>query len=97
MPWSLRAQASGSLSPKRRRTQRDRERDAQRATVTERGYGAGWQRVRKQALKRDGFTCQQCGERAVMVHHIDHEPTNNAIENLMSMCRMCHEKHHGRA
>lgn len=62
----------------------------------ERGYGTGWKKARVAALKRFDFTCQRCGRRAVVVHHMDGDPENNDQSNLMPMCRPCHEAHHGR-
>ena len=64
-------------------------------------YSSGvWQRLRRQALQRDGYVCQWClrkgvHRRAVDVHHI--VPTevdmSKALEldNLVSLCRQCHE------
>ena len=99
MPWSLAAQSSGTI--KRRRTPRDRERDAKRGSPAERGYGADWVKVRKRVLKRDGFLCASCGKRAVLVHH---EPPISGPDDpgrldearCVSMCRACHEQRHGR-
>lgn len=68
-----------------------------RPPAQERGYDAGYRRQRAIALKRDRFTCQMCGQRATVTHHIvplpegTHDPSN-----LLSLCRSCHEKTHGR-
>lgn len=45
--------------------------------------------------------CEWCAERglavpAEVVHHADKDPWNNRMDNLVSLCRDCHEDHHGR-
>ena len=64
---------------------------------------AKWHRVRAAILARDGYLCQECkkfGRRteAVTVHHIIHLEDNRALaykaENLISLCRKCHNKAH---
>jgi 5-methylcytosine-specific restriction endonuclease McrA len=57
---------------------------------------------RKPALERDQYTCQHCGSKDDLhVHHIDgngvttpKESRNNALENLLTLCRGCHTKVH---
>lgn len=40
-------------------------------------------------------SCQDCGsENYLMVHHIDHDRTNNNIENLKTVCAKCHKLYH---
>lgn len=59
---------------------------------------------RKAALKRDNYTCQHCGTQDdLQVHHIDgngmtnpRESRNNALDNLLTLCRGCHTKEHHR-
>lgn len=65
-------------------------------------YGRKWWRVRREALERDGYTCQNCGksptelERNPDVHHIkrvrDFDRPQNAhtLENVITLCRSCH-------
>ncbi|WP_267642867.1 HNH endonuclease [Haloarchaeobius amylolyticus] len=67
-------------------------------------YGAGWWRVRQQALERDEYTCQRCGTDAddlgqnPDVHHIDpvrsfDDPTDaHSLENVVTLCRPCHRR-----
>lgn len=99
-PWSLAAQSSGSLRPKRRRTDKDRQRDVER--VRDFAYrDAEWKRCRKQVLRRDGFICQMCGARAVLVHHEPplsgpDDPGRTDPARCLSYCRRCHEDRHGR-
>lgn len=63
---------------------------------------------RLKALKRDKFTCQNCGyvgptstddrSKDVVVHHIDFsgqtKKPNNRIQNLQTLCRPCHIRIH---
>jgi len=71
-------------------------------------YGASWWRNRPTVLERDGFKCVICGipqeehrdvfGRGLEVHHITpfgefdaHEAANDP-QNLITMCRNCHQK-----
>jgi len=39
--------------------------------------------------------CVICGtEEGLHIHHKDHNPTNNEIENLILLCGICHKKIH---
>jgi hypothetical protein len=39
--------------------------------------------------------CSSCGSKKFLcVHHIDHDPTNNVIENMIILCKRCHQEHH---
>lgn len=40
------------------------------------------------------WTCCVCGKRGCQIHHIDEDPSNNTIENLVFICNDCHEKAH---
>jgi len=49
----------------------------------------------RRIIRRSGLSeqCKQCGiidTRVLIVHHIDHDRTNNNIKNLMWLCRNCH-------
>lgn len=52
--------------------------------------------LKSQIRDRDNHTCQECHYteeqlgRALDVHHIDYNKTNNSPENLISLCRSCH-------
>ena len=69
--------------------------DKVRGNAAKRGYDAHWQRVRHLQLRRDPL-CAICARAAEVVHHRDGNPRNNASGNLMSLCRECHERLHGR-
>ncbi|MCA9366903.1 HNH endonuclease [Candidatus Kaiserbacteria bacterium] len=67
-----------------------------------------WRKIRADVLKRDGFTCQECGyvgqekisykgkgnKRAMVVHHIVDRKDGGQDEpsNLLTMCMPCHNK-----
>lgn len=51
------------------------------------------------------WTCSHCGKNLLhtiargytyhwVVHHIDHDRSNNDLENLELLCKQCHAKHH---
>lgn len=39
--------------------------------------------------------CEKCGStKFLLVHHIDENRYNNTAENLETLCKSCHQKHH---
>lgn len=56
---------------------------------------------REKAILKYGKRCQLChGEEscgAVEVHHIDHDRSNNDMDNLMVLCRFCHKAIHSKS
>jgi len=58
-----------------------------------------WQRIRLQVLNRDNFQCQDChSDKNIDVHHVNYERFggNELLEDLITLCRDCHEKRHGK-
>ncbi|MFD1644853.1 HNH endonuclease [Haloarchaeobius litoreus] len=67
-------------------------------------YGQGWYRVRRTALERDQYECQNCGEGADAlgrnpdVHHLRPvrsfaDPAEaHELDNVVSLCRPCHRR-----
>lgn len=55
-----------------------------------------WKKLRYEILKRDNFTCQDCGNRARDVHHLDYGylGTSEEAKFCISLCRECHKKRH---
>ena len=46
----------------------------------------------------DFIGCEVCGNKAVDIHHIDNRgmggsENKDTIQNLMAVCRMCHERY----
>ena len=56
-----------------------------------------WQRLRSEALRRDKYVCQLCGEsKNLHVHHISYEHVGTAreIDDVVSLCARCHDEVH---
>lgn len=56
-----------------------------------------WKVIRDRVLERDSHTCQDCGKRAITVHHLSYRPEVMAGEDdsqLVSLCVPCHESRH---
>jgi 5-methylcytosine-specific restriction protein A len=59
-----------------------------------------WQQARREALRRDHYTCCRCSARAGEVHHVKELTPENIgdtnislnINNLESLCHECHTK-----
>lgn len=50
--------------------------------------------AKKECRKRDNYICQICGKEGLDAHHIDFDETNNSQDNLICLCRSCHERVH---
>ena len=52
---------------------------------------------RQNCFEEHGEHCETCGTTENLVaHHIDGDRSNNALDNLLPVCRSCHAKiHHG--
>lgn len=63
-----------------------------RGTSTQRGYGADWQRLRKQILEADS-QCHYCGKHATTVDHIVPISVDPSLRlertNLVPACLAC--------
>ena len=59
---------------------------------------AEWRALRLQALERDKWTCGDCGRRGARFecHHVNFDPADNRLENLVILCRSCHQLRHYR-
>ena len=68
-----------------------------------RGYPPTFtQQLKDRVRVRDSFICQdcgvpelECGER-LLIHHKDRDKSNSNIDNLVALCRNCHNKYHNR-
>ena len=57
-----------------------------------------WKQLRNQALERDGNRCRLCNtDKNLNVHHRvypKHGWRTDCIDNLTTLCKSCHSKHH---
>ena len=54
-----------------------------------------WKKIRESILARDGYQCNRCKSTNFLhVHHIDGDPTNDAEDNLITLCERCHRLIH---
>lgn len=56
-----------------------------------------YKKVRAIVLKRDGYKCKKCeSNKRLQVHHIktwaDHPTLRYAENNLITLCKKCHQK-----
>lgn len=62
------------------------------------GNGSGKKDYRTRALKHYPLICNRCGYnkfiKALVVHHTDHNRSNNVLSNLEVLCPTCHWEHH---
>ena len=68
----------------------------------QKGEMKGFYNVRQYVFHRDGYTCQCCGAHGKGVklhaHHLETRKTGgNAPDNLITICDLCHAKHHSGA
>lgn len=83
---------------KRKRDDLDRQKDRERGTSHERGYGARWKIFRRIILAERGI-CEDCHVRpATDVHHIikKSEGGPDTRENVMALCKEHHDIRTGR-
>jgi 5-methylcytosine-specific restriction protein A len=73
-----------------------RQRDRQRGTSSQRGYGGQWRKIRARFLKEHPW-CEDClaQGRITRASEIDHkirlrDSGTNRWENLSAVCRACH-------
>jgi S-adenosylmethionine hydrolase len=57
-------------------------------------YGTTWTTIKRNILKRDNFTCQNCSAKNIKltIHHKIPflETFDNSEENLITLCKGCH-------
>lgn len=73
--------------------QQQAQHDAQRPTAAERGYDAEWRTARRAYIAAQPY-CEWpgCGQLAVDVHHVYGIAAGHDAANLMSVCRLHHNR-----
>lgn len=68
-------------------------------------YPSNWSEIRKEVLERAKNKCEWCfcdnykphphtGAKVVLtIMHMDHDPGNNEMKNLLAACQRCHNKY----
>lgn len=86
------------LRAKKKKTPKSQRRAAQQTNPNKLIYAPEWTKTLRHAIRqRDNFVCQECGKTQqengcrLSVHHIDHNPWNCNLANLISLCKGCHE------
>ncbi len=69
-----------------------------RETAVKRGYDTRWNKIRKMVLAASPMCqCEDCKGRrlpADCVHHLNGNPKDNRMENLLAMNGRCHSRMH---
>ena len=52
--------------------------------------GKAWKKLREVVLSRDPLCRCGCGRPSTDAHHVDNDPTNNDLDNLMGLACECH-------
>jgi hypothetical protein len=56
-------------------------------------YSTDWTATLKRAIReRDNYICQVCSQYGWIVHHIDYNKKNCNPDNLITLCKKCHNK-----
>lgn len=74
--------------------------DRYRGSSHSRGYDTAWEKVRGEALERDGYLCLHCLKKGFVTpgKHVDHiipfhgkkDPLRLNLTNLQTLCQPCH-------
>jgi 5-methylcytosine-specific restriction protein A len=70
----------------------------ERVPANMRGYDSNWTAFRNMYIRQHPV-CNRCDRMATVVHHVkplDEGGSKYDEGNLESLCRVCHERHHGR-
>ena len=97
--WKCRNAKYEQLNPEKIKeyAKKERENNKDRIKSTDaRGHDRRmFDGLRVKTLERDGNECVTCSSKDLLVvHHIDHDKKNNDPENLQTLCRACHARHH---
>lgn len=74
--------------------------DKQKIDIDQKRRSAAYRKWRQQVIKRDDYTCQQCGStQKLQAHHVksweDFPELRYDIDNGLTLCSDCHSRIHG--
>lgn len=62
-------------------------------------YPVHWDSLRRKCYAKDDYTCQNCGDEDTELHAHHQTPVaeggEHTLDNLTTLCKSCHEDHHG--
>lgn len=64
-------------------------------------YPDNWLHIAREVKSRADWQCELCGldhgpvPQVLTVHHIDYDPKNSSLKNLIALCQRCHLKVQG--
>jgi len=80
-----------------RQSERERRQKSNAHNVKVRGFNSS-RLLRRYVWEFKNKKCEVCGydeyDFCLDIHHIDKDPKNNKLENLIVLCVICHRKHH---
>ena len=55
-----------------------------------------WRERRKELLEEANYECEECGEKATVIHHLKYDNLGEEElgEDVMVLCKECHEDKH---
>lgn len=65
-------------------------------------YSENWPDISRMVIERANHICQVCRRSpethgiVLTTHHIDYNPGNNGLNNLVCLCQGCHLRWHGK-
>lgn len=65
------------------------------------GYTADWDKISSGVRVKKGYRCEKCKviikdrPKLLHVHHVNRDKTDNATQNLMALCAICHSEQDG--
>ena len=75
----------------------ERRKQQKLCIIKKRGFSSS-RTVRNSIFKIIKKKCEVCGynqyDFCLDIHHIDENPSNNMLDNLIILCVICHRKHH---
>lgn len=85
------------VEEQKRRVEQYKEQDARRGSAASRGYGKEWRELRDIFLAAHP-RCVGCGAPATVAHHriLKDAGGDDSENNLIALCKSCHERGHAK-